>query len=52
MIRVITAKRYKRLVAIEKEARWVAKGRAISRQAALNCIPDLIRAVEGKKVGR
>lgn len=39
---------YERLKAIEEQAEWVAKGRAISRQAALNCVPDLIKAVRAK----
>jgi hypothetical protein len=39
---------YERLRLIEREADWVRKGRQISRQAALNCVPDLIRALEKK----
>jgi hypothetical protein len=34
-----------RLREIEEQAEWVRKGRAISRQAALNAIPDLLRAL-------
>jgi hypothetical protein len=35
-----------RLLEIERQADWVRKGREISRQAALNAIPDLIKALK------
>jgi hypothetical protein len=32
------------LLAIAREAEWMRKGRMISRQAAYNCVPDLLIA--------
>jgi hypothetical protein len=42
---VIAREELTRLREIETQAEWVRKGRAISRQAALNAIPDLLRAL-------
>lgn len=42
---VLTRAEYDRLREIERQAKWVIKGRQISRQAALNCLADLSKAV-------
>jgi hypothetical protein len=40
------------LLAFAAEAEWVARGRAISRQASYNCIPDLLTAFATYKAWR
>ncbi|HEY2201940.1 MAG TPA: hypothetical protein VGH56_08625 [Solirubrobacteraceae bacterium] len=40
------------LLDIAREAEWVARGRAISRQASYNCIPDLLTAFAAYRAWR